>query len=109
MNCKSPLVFIALLLLFGSVAVLPQAPASSPPGSASGDLRLPSGRLQRDEMIKADHARNLEDAESLIKLSEDLKSEIEKNTQHVLSVSSIKKTEEIEKTAKRIRSRMRRY
>ena len=96
----------ALILLGAAFSILPQTAVT--PGKSS-DLRLPSGRLQRDEMMKADHAKNLEDAESLLKLSEELKSELEKNTQFVLSVSSIKKTEEIEKIAKRIRSRMRRY
>lgn len=108
MNSRFILVFLVVSVLFGSIAALSQAPSASKPGSSS-DLRLPSGRLQRDEMMKADHARNLEDADSLIKLSGELKEEIEKNTQHVLSISSIKKTEEIEKIAKRIRSRMRRY
>jgi hypothetical protein len=34
---------------------------------------------------------------------------LEKGEQHVLSISDMKKTEEIEKLAKRIRSRMRKY
>jgi hypothetical protein len=37
-----------------------------------------------------------------------LKEELEKNDRHVLSLTSLKKTEEIEKLAKRIRSRLRR-
>lgn len=82
---------------------------SSRPGAPSTDIRLPSGRLQRDEMLKADHARSMEDAESLVKLSEELKADLEKNTEHVLSVAAIKKTQEIEKIAKRIRGRMKRY
>ena len=108
---KFPVLLVSVLLvsLFGiTLIVYPQAPGSRP-DAAGADVRLPSGRLQRDEMAKADHERNLEDADALIKLAEDLKAEIEKNTQHVLSVSSIKKTEEVEKIAKRIRSRMKRY
>jgi hypothetical protein len=42
-------------------------------------------------------------------LSEELKIELEKNDRHVLSVSAVKKTEEIEKLAKKIRGRMKRY
>jgi hypothetical protein len=98
---------LAALLLLSTVSLVSPQTAVTP--GKSSDLRLPSGRLQRDEMMKADHAKNIEDAESLLKLSEELKTELEKNTQFVLSVSSIKKTEEIEKMAKRIRSRMRRY
>jgi hypothetical protein len=60
-------------------------------------------------MVKADHERNLEDASLLVRLSEELKTDLDRNTEHVLSVATMKKTEEIEKIAKRIRSRMKRY
>jgi hypothetical protein len=71
--------------------------------------RLPDGRLQSEEILKADHARNLKDADELFRLSEELKMELEKNDRHVLSVGVLKKTEEIEKIAKRIRNRLKRY
>jgi len=45
----------------------------------------------------------------LIELSEELKRELEKNDKHVLSVAALKKSEEIEKIAKRIRGRLRRF
>lgn len=98
--------FLLAFLAYPPVSSQSQEPAQHGAGS---DLRLPSGRLQRDEILKADHAKNLEDARALIKLAEDLEAEIEKNTEHVLSVSAVKKTEEIEKAAKRIRARMKRY
>lgn len=60
-------------------------------------------------MLKADHEKSIRDAAQLIELSEGLKQDLEKNDRHVLSIASLKKTEEIEKLAKRIRSRMRRY
>src|SRR5689334_3431629 len=72
-------------------------------------VRLPSGKLQSDEIIKADHEKSLKDAGELLKLAEDLKIELEKNDAHVLSVGAVKKTEEIEKLAKRIRQRMKRF
>ena len=62
----------------------------------------------KEEMLKADHAKSIKDAELLISMSQELRDELEKNTRHILSVSAIKKTEEIEKVAKRIRERMRR-
>lgn len=100
--------FLLPLVLSPFLCLPAQDPSPSRPGTGP-EVRLPSGRLQRDELAKADHARNLEDADSLIKLTEELKSEIEKNTEHVLSVASMKKAEEIEKIAKRIRTRMKRY
>jgi GTP-binding protein EngB required for normal cell division len=71
--------------------------------------KLPDGRSQTEEIVKADHKKSLEDAAELVTLAEQLKGELEKNDRHVVSVSSIKKTEEIEKLARRIRSRLRRH
>jgi hypothetical protein len=71
--------------------------------------RLPSGTLQREAILKAEYEKTLEDAARLVELAEELKAELEKNTRHVLSVSSLRKTEEIEKLARRIRSRLRKF
>ncbi len=71
--------------------------------------RLPDGRSQTEEILKADHERNLKDAGELLRLAEELKIELEKNDRHVLSVGMLKKTEEIEKISKRIRNRLKRY
>ena len=71
--------------------------------------KLPSGKSQKEEILKQDHEKSLEDVAELVKLSEELKIELEKNDRHVLSVSSLKKSEQIEKLAKRIRSRLKRY
>lgn len=77
--------------------------------TADRDVRLPNGKSQREEILKADHEKDLKDAATLIELAGQLKQELEKNDRHVLSVSSLRKTEEIEKLAKRIRQRLRRY
>lgn len=73
------------------------------------DLKLPNGKSQMEEILKADHRQSLRDAATLVELAEALQKELEKNEHRVLSVSSIRKTEEIEKLAKKIRSRLRRY
>lgn len=73
------------------------------------DSKLPNGKSQREEILRHEHQKSLEDSEELLKLAEDLKMELEKNDRHVLSVSSLKKTEQIEKLAKRIRSRLKRF
>ena len=64
---------------------------------------------QVDAILKEDHKKSLEDAATLMKLSEELRMELEKNDKNVLSLAAIKKTEEIEKLAKRIRGRMKRF
>ena len=71
--------------------------------------RMPNGKLQQDEILKADHEKSVKDAAQLIELAEGLKAELEKDDTHVLSISSLKKTEEIEKIAKRIRTRLKRF
>ena len=71
--------------------------------------KLPNSRNQREEILKADHEKDLKDAAQLVKLSEDLKIELEKNDRHVLSLSALKMTEDIEKIAKRIRGRLKRF
>jgi hypothetical protein len=88
----------------------PAAPQARPPhpiAPSEGDTTtLPNGKSQQDEILKADHEKDLKDAAQLIELAGQLKEELEKNDRHVLSLSSLKKTEEIEKLAKRIHSRL---
>jgi hypothetical protein len=79
------------------------------PESDSAGVRLPSGKLQQDEILKADHEKSIKDAAQLIDLAESLKQDLEKDDSHVLSISSLKKTEEIEKIARRIRTRLKRF
>jgi hypothetical protein len=73
------------------------------------EIVLPNGRLQRDEMLKAEHAQNLKDAADLIVLSQQLKTDLEKEDRFILSMSTLKKTDDIERLAKRIRTRLRHY
>ncbi len=74
---------------------------------ASPDIRLPNGKSQRDEILKAERDQNMKDAAQLVTLAQELQLEIEKNDRYVLSLSTLKKIDDIEKLAKKIRSRMR--
>jgi hypothetical protein len=51
----------------------------------------------------------LADARDLVKTAQELQSELEKNNRYVVSISEIRKTEEIEKLAKRIRGRLKTF
>ena len=96
-----------------------RAPAKSPPAANVQDLpptptrsqddglRLPNGKLQRDEILKAEQEQNLKDAAQLVELAEQLKEDLEKNEHYVLSLSTLKKTDDIEKLVKKIRARLR--
>jgi hypothetical protein len=78
------------------------------PGSDPDEVRLPNGKSQRDEILKAEHEQNLKDAAQLIDLAEQLKQDLEKNDRYVLSLATLKKTDDIEKLVKKIRGRLRR-
>ena len=58
---------------------------------------------------KEDYQKSLEDARELVKVSESLLGDLEKHDRYVISVSELRKTDEIEKLAKRIRGRLKRY
>lgn len=89
-----------------SLAVPAQEPVPSVPNQKD-DVVLPSGKLQKDEILKAEHERNLKDAAQLTELAQQLQQDLEKNDRYVLSLATLKKTEDIEKLAKKIRSRLR--
>jgi hypothetical protein len=101
----------ALVLSFAAVSCLAVAQRegtrSPSPAQDETDVRLPNGKVQRDEILKTEHEQNLKDAAQLADLAEELKQELEKNDRYVLSISTLKKTDEIEKLVKKIRSRMR--
>ncbi len=92
-----------------ALSLYSQIPPISEPPAETAPVRLPNGKLQQDEILKEDHEKSIKDAAQLIELAEALKLELEKDDAHVLSLSSLKKTEEIEKIAKRIRTRLKRF
>ena len=101
-----------LLLLF--LALTLATPAQQPPFpdnhpiKEDSDPKLPNGKSQIDEMLKAEHEKSLQEADDLIRLAQDLKSDLEKNKAFVVSIPTIKKTEEMERLIKRIRARLKR-
>jgi hypothetical protein len=100
-----------MLILWLALTVMAQQPAREhpAPGDTPEEVRLPNGRLQRDEILKSDYQRTLEDARTLSKLADELKSDLEKSDYNVLSVAMLKKTEDIDRLAKHIHDRIRRF
>jgi len=98
---------IAVLVMLG------QTPEDLPPlrklPEDAVDRRLPNGKSQRNEIIKEDHKRNLNDAAQLAKLSGEIKEELEKSDPFVVSLKTVKKLEDVEKLSKDIRGRLKRY
>lgn len=105
MNFRNALPIGVLLFALSSGAAAPQQRGVF---DDEPDLRLPSGKRQSQEILKAQHKENLRDVDEILSLATALKAELEKNDYFVLSVESLKKLKKIEKTAKRIHGRMRR-
>lgn len=99
------LILLALTVTLG----LPQQEQEPVDVSIQSNARLPNGKLQREEILKAEYKKATEESGRLLKLAEELNAELEKNPSSVLSIGTLKKTEEIEKLARKIRSRLRRY
>ena len=74
-----------------------------------GEIRLPNGKKQQDEILKAEYEQNLKDAQELANIARAFEEDLEKDERFVLSLSSLKKLDDIEKLTKRIRGRMKRY
>ena len=106
MRLRITLVLACALALPAQIPPASQAPLPGEIEPPAEDLRLPNGKLQRDEILRAEYQKSLDDARQLSKLADDLKLEIEKNDRYVLSLATLKKTEEIEKLAKRIHDRL---
>ena len=95
-------IFIALLLL-GAQRPTPPAPEEKP------DVVLPGGKSQKREILKADFEKSKSDAAEILDLAEQLKEDLDKDDPYVLNLRTLKKAEEIEKLARRIKDRMKRH
>ncbi len=99
----------ALLLLIAALCsfTIPaqQEPEPFPPSQK--EVTLPNGKSQKDEILKAEYQQNLKDAAQLTELAQQLQQDLEKNDRFVFSISTLKKTDDIEKLVKKIRARMR--
>jgi hypothetical protein len=101
---------VVLLLVISLALAAQQRPheRTIPPDTPE-DVRLPNGKLQREEILKADYQKTVEDARALSKLADALKSDLEKSDYNVLSVATLKKTDDIDRLAKRIHDRLKRF
>ncbi|HEX5228585.1 MAG TPA: hypothetical protein VFW44_12780 [Bryobacteraceae bacterium] len=96
------------VLAFALSAGQPPSDRQLPTTDAPEDARLPNGKLQRQEILKADYQKNLEDVRALSKMTEELKTELEKSDYNVLSLGILKKVDDIDRLTKRIRDRLHR-
>lgn len=99
--------FLAALLLCG-VSVCAQQLPSPPPGREE-PKKLPDGRLWSEAVLKANYEANQKDLERMRKILDSVQEELEQSKGHVLSIKALKDLEELERTARRVRDRMRRH
>ena len=85
----------------------PGHPDQLPVPGTPDDTRLPNGKLQREEILKADYDLNLKDARELIDAARSFELNLEKSDRYVLSLALLKKLDDIDKITKRLRNRMR--
>lgn len=83
-----------------------QLPPLANPEKRDNDRKLPNGKSQNNAIAKQNHEQALRDADDLIAVAGQLRDELQKAGNYVVPVSSVKKTEEIEKLARRIRGRL---
>ena len=83
-------------------------PAHPGRGGQPESTRLPNGKIQRDEILKAEYEKSLKDARELVDMSKSFELDLEKSDAFVLSLPLLKKLDEIEKISRRIRARMKR-
>jgi hypothetical protein len=81
-------------------------PIPPDPGKDKEDEKLPNGKSRNNAIAKKQHEEALKDADDLVAAAQDLKAALERSGNYVVDVSSVKKTEEIEKLARRIRGRL---
>jgi hypothetical protein len=107
--------FLALLLLFlllaslGSTVAVSQRPDEPPFGQRRAPLSDEEAKMERERekrFNKDRHAAIKKDTDKLLALATELKQYVDKTNENVMSVDVIKKAEEIEKLAHRVRDKM---
>ena len=99
---------LTLVLALGLMAQEVPKPRLATP-RLDDQIQIPDTKAQRDEILKADYEKTLVDSRELAKLADELKTDLERSDRFSVSLNTVKKTEEIEKLAKRIRGRVKRF
>jgi hypothetical protein len=88
---------------------IPRIPGNNPSGSDNGEDSV-SRRMQAQLAVTRNNQRQeqlVSDTAKLLELATQLKEEVDKSNKNTLSLSVVKKAEEIEKLAKAVKEKMR--
>ena len=83
----------------------PGFPSGAPPGEEN-DHKLPNGKSRENAIAKHNHDLAVAEANKLVELAGQLRNELQQAGSYVIPLSSVKKTQEIEKLARRIRGQL---
>jgi hypothetical protein len=92
------------MLLVAAASTVAQTPEQGAPPRAEAS-EMVQWPVVRSRDVKAEHQQNLKDMARMTQLVADLRKEL--SDERMISVSAVKKAEEIEKLIKRVRSRLR--
>jgi hypothetical protein len=95
---------LSTLLLLAAASTVAQTP--DPAAERAKMQEMVQWPVLRPRDAKAEREQNLKDMARMTQLLTDLRTELTQN-EHVISVATVKKAEEIEKLIKRVRSRLR--
>jgi hypothetical protein len=84
----------------------PQLPDTERPEMPHTDDRLPNGKSRSDAIAQSEHKKAQQEADQLVEMARDLKTQIDKAGSYVVPVNAVRTTEEIEKLARKIRGRL---
>jgi hypothetical protein len=84
----------------------PPSHSGFPPGEENGEHHLPNGKSQENAIAKHNHELAVAEANELVELAGQLRNELQQAGSYVVPLASVKKTQEIEKLARRIRSQL---
>ena len=99
---------LALAICLGLSSGLAQQPDLPRLSDSPPETKLPNGKSQRQEILKAEHKKSVSDAETMARLAAEVQDELQKGAPDVISLKTIKKLEDIEKLAKNIHGRLKR-
>ena len=103
------LLLVPVLIALAQIAPQDFPPIVTPqPGESEPPRRLPNGKLQRDEILKADYQKNVADSAELARLAEAIKLDFDKGDRYLLPLDTLKKLDTIDKLTKNIRGRLKR-
>jgi cell division septation protein DedD len=86
---------------------LPPDQRRPPKPDLNDDPKLPDGKSQKNAIAREQHEQALKDAKNLVEQAEQLRDELERSGNYTVSMASLKRAEDIEKLAKKIRGRLR--